>query len=648
LAHKTGTVSNFVRPKRRPFTIWQREIAHCPRFVFVWLAFLLLPAAAFAQQQPIRLRVDASEAPRKIYHAELMIPAAPGPMNLFYPKWIPGEHAPTGPITDLSGLKISSHGQDLQWKRDSVEMFAFRINVPAGADSVVVKLDFLSTPDAGGFSSAASITSELAIVSWNQLLLYPQGKASDDVQVEAQIRLPADWKFATALPVSRVNGDTVEFKRVALTTLVDSPVLAGRHFREFDLSPGTKPAHYLDVAADSDEALAASADTIAKYRKLVREAQALFGATHYNSYHFLLALSDQIAHFGLEHHESSDDQSRENFFIDANSLMVGAGLLPHEYVHSWNGKYRRPDGLATGNFEQSMKGDLLWVYEGLTEYLGWVLTARSGLLTPDQNREVLALTAATFDNRAGRSWRSLADTAVAAQLLYDARPDWESSRRSVDFYEEGMLIWLEADTVIRRQTAGRKSLDDFCRIFYGGPSGPPQVKPYSFESLTETLNGIAAYDWKHFFQTRLERLGGGAPLDGIVNGGYRLAYTDHMSDTERATELLRQNTGLEYSIGVRMTFEGSVIDVLPDRPAAKAGIGPGMKITSVNGRRYSSDALREAIRDAASTGSIELQVANGKALSTYRLAYRDGERYPALERNGQPPLIDDIMRPLTK
>jgi predicted metalloprotease with PDZ domain len=611
------------------------------------LAVLFLPVSVFSQQ-PIRLRVDATEATRKIYHAELTIPASPGPMNLFYPKWIPGEHAPTGPITDLSGLKISSRGQDLQWKRDSVEMFSFHVTVPPGADSLVVKLDFLSTPDSGGFSSAASITSELAVVSWNQLLLYPQGKASDDVQVEAQIRLPADWKFGTALPVARVNGDSVEFKTVSLTTLVDSPVLAGRHYREFDLSPGTRPSHYLDVAADSDEALNASADTIAKYRRLVKEAEALFGARHYNSYHFLLALSDQIAHFGLEHHESSDDQTRENYFIDSNSLLVGAPLLPHEYVHSWNGKYRRPDGLATRDFEQPMKGDLLWVYEGLTEYLGWVLTARSGLLTPDQNRQLLAMNAATFDNRAGRSWRSLADTAVAAQLLYDARPDWESSRRGVDFYEEGMLIWLEADTLIRRQTAGRKSLDDFCRVFYGGPSGPPLVKPYSFESLTETLNGIAAYDWKRFFQSRLERVGGGAPLDGIVNGGYRLAYNDHMSEAQRASELIRLNTGVEYSIGLRLNSDGSVIDILPDRPAAKAGIGPGMKVTAVNGRRYSSDVLREAIRNASTTGSIELLVANGKSISTYRLAYRDGERYPVLERNGQPPLIDDILRPLTK
>jgi predicted metalloprotease with PDZ domain len=346
-----------------------------------------LVLAAFGQQ-PIRLRVDATEAPRRLYHAEISIPAAPGPMTLFYPKWIPGEHAPTGPITDLAGLKVFSGGRNIDWKRDSVELFAFHINVPAGATSVDVKLDFLSNSDAAGFSSGASATSELAVLSWNQLILYPQGKPSDDVQVAAELRLPPDWKFGTALPVERTNGSSVQFKTTSLTTLVDSPVLAGRHFRRIELTSGAGPAHYLEIAADSDEALNAPAELIDAYKKLVREAGALFGATHYREYHFLLALSDQIAHFGLEHHESSDNQSRENYLIDSTSQMVGATLLSHEYSHSWNGKYRRPEGLATRDFEQPMKGDLLWVYEGLTEYLGWVLAGRSGLRTPEMDRPV--------------------------------------------------------------------------------------------------------------------------------------------------------------------------------------------------------------------------------------------------------------------
>ena len=296
-----------------------------------------------------------------------------------------------------------------------------------------------------------------------------------------------------------------------------------------------------------------------------------------------------------------------------------------------------------------MKGDLLWVYEGLTEYLGWVLAARSGLISPDLNRQFLATTAAILDNRAGREWRSLADTAVAAQLLYDARTDWESLRRGVDFYDEGMLIWLEADTVIRKQTQGKKSIDDFCRMFYGGPSGPPQMKPYAFESVTETLNGIAPYDWKGFFDTRLNRTGTDrAPLGGIEASGYRLAYVDQPSEAEKDTEQIRQVTSVAYSIGLRLNPDGTIIDSLPEMAAAKAGIGPGMKLVAINDRNYSSEVLREEIRGAKSGGRLELLVANGKSFTTYKVNYHQGERYPVLQRNGQPALMDDVLKPLTR
>jgi predicted metalloprotease with PDZ domain len=438
----------------------------------------------------------------------------------------------------------------------------------------------------------------------------------------------------------------VKFKTVSLTTLIDSPVLAGRHFRRIELTSGARPAHYLEIAADSDEALNAPAGLIEKYQRLVKEAHAIFGATHYREYHFLLALSDQIAHFGLEHHESSDDRARENYLIDPTSHIAGASLLPHEFVHSWNGKYRRPDGLMTRDYEQPMKGDLLWVYEGLTEYLAWVLTARSGLLTPELSRQFLALDAAMLDNRAGRQWRSLADTSVSARLLYDARSDWESSRRGVDFYNEGMLIWLEADTIIRKRTQNRRSIDDFCRAFFGGSSGPPEVRPYTLESLTEALHTIASYDWKQFFEARVNRTGTDrAPLGGIESGGYRLAYIDQLSQAQRAAEQTQQNSSLAYSIGLILSPDGVIIDVLPEKPAGRAAIGPGMKIVSVNDRKFSVDAVRDAIRDARTSGSIEFRIANGKSYSTYKLNYRDGEKYPILEPNGQPALLDEILRP---
>lgn len=612
----------------------------------VFAVVLAFGATSFAA--PITLRVDATEATRKIYHAEMTIPASPGPLTLMYPKWLPGEHAPTGPITDLAGLKIFAGNKALEWKRDSVELFAFHITVPPGASSVQVKFDFLSAADTGGFSSGASATSELAMLSWNQLLLYPAGKASDEVEFTPILRLPQDWKYGTALTAAGfdANTGTLEFKNVSLTTLVDSPVLMGRHFRRFELSPGATPEHYLDVAADNEESLDASPELITKFRQLVKEAHALFGATHYREYHFLLALSDRIAHFGLEHHESSDDQTRERFLVDPATNANSASLLPHEFVHSWNGKYRRPDGLATGDYEKPMRGDLLWIYEGLTEYYGWVLAARSGLIAPEQNLQAFAIAVAPLDNRVGREWRPLADTAVAAQLLYEARSDWESLRRGVDFYDEGALIWLEADTIIRKQTQGKKSLDDFCRSFHGGASGPPEVKPYTLADVTRTLNAIAPYDWNGFFDSRVNKTGTSrAPTGGLEGGGYRLVYHDRPTEMQRDGERISRNVNVAYSIGLRLREDGSVTDVLPEKAAAKSGIAPGMKITMVNGREYSGQVIRDAIREAANGGPLELVAANGKASSTYKLDYHAGEKYPAFERNGQPALLDDILKP---
>jgi predicted metalloprotease with PDZ domain len=380
------------------------------------IALLLCAAAARAADgpRPVTLDVDAREAPLRIFHARLVIPAAPGPLTLVYPKWIPGEHGPTGPITDLAGLKFSAGGTPLAWRRDPVDMWALRCDVPAGADAVEVALDYLSPGETAGFSSGASATSKLALLSWNQLLLYPQGRNTDDIVYAASLTLPAGWKYGTALPVAREAPGRIEFAPVPLTTLVDSPVLAGQHFRTVVLAEGAPP-HRIQIAADSAAALEMTPAHLAQFQALVAETGALFGARHYRHYDFLLTLSDHTAHFGLEHHESSDDRVAERSLVNDDKRKMLARLLPHEMTHSWNGKYRRPAGLATPTFQEPMKGELLWVYEGLTEYLGSVLTARSGLLTPEQYREALALTAATMDIQAGRSWRPRADTPGAGQ-----------------------------------------------------------------------------------------------------------------------------------------------------------------------------------------------------------------------------------------
>ncbi len=424
----------------------------------------------------MKLRVDITDAPRHILHASMTIPAKPGPMTLLYPEWIPGEHGPTGPIVDLVGLKITAAGKTIPWTRDAVNMYAFHVTVPAGASALDATFDFISPPDAAGFTSGASATTELAVLNWNQVLLYPQGVPSDQWQLQASLKVPNGWKYGTALPIARESGNEIEFKPSPLNTLIDSPVSAGAHYRTIELGNSLGESHYLHVAGDSERAIELSDDLIQHYKNLVQETGALFESRHYRSYHFLLTLSDHVASFGLEHHESSDDRIGERGMIDDVTRKVNADLLPHEFTHSWNGKYRRPAGLATPDYAEPMKGGLLWVYEGLTQYLGQILTPRSGLLTPEEFREDLAITAAALDHKYGRDWRPLEDTAVAAQLLYNSREDYAGYRRGVDYYDEGTLIWLEADVLIRDLSRGAKSLNDFCRSFEGGPGGTPALQ----------------------------------------------------------------------------------------------------------------------------------------------------------------------------
>src|SRR5450432_2114982 len=466
---------------------------------------LLLPAFLWTPlhaQNAVRLLVDATDAPRRLFHVQMSMPAKAGPMTLLYPEWIPGEHGPTGPIANMVGLKIQGGGKTIAWKRDSVSMFAFHLDIPAGVTALEVAFDFISPPESEGFSSGSSATSELAVVNWNQLVLYPKGAEADDFQYQANLRVPNGWRYGTALPLRRESGNEIEFQPAPLTTLIDSPVSAGAHYRTIDLGTDGGAPHYLHIAADSDRALEVSPEIVGQYKNLVKETGALFGSRHYRSYHFLYTLSDHVAHFGLEHHESSDNRYSERTLIDPDIQKVSADLLSHEFVHSWNGKYRRPSGLISGGhdggFDTPMKGDLLWVYEGLTQYLGEILASRSGLRSAEEFRESLAATAAALDTKFGRTWRPLEDTAVAAQVLYEAGSDYGDYRRGVDYYPEGTLIWLEADVMIRQLSKGAKSLDDFCRAFHGGGYGTIETKPYKFEDVVAGVNAVQAYDWAGF------------------------------------------------------------------------------------------------------------------------------------------------------
>ena len=625
----------------------------------VVICWVVLAAIAHAQQSAkqypgtIMLFVDASDAPAKLFRAKLMIPVTPGPLTLHYPKWIPGEHGPTGPINGLTGLKVNAGGQVLQWHRDDVDTYAFHVLVPAGAKELEVALDYASPSERGGFTAGAAASAQMMVLSWNWLLLYPQGYEADQIFYRASLRLPAGWQSGSALPVASRSGNTVDYQSASLYTLIDSPVIAGRYFRALPLtSPGGKPAVELDIAADSAAALEMSPQLEQHFRQLVAEATGLFGATHYRDYHFLLSLSDHVAHFGLEHHESNDSRTRERSLVNPELTLLMAALLPHEYTHSWNGKYRRPQGLTTPDYSEAMKGELLWVYEGLTDYLGEILSARSGLRTPQQFRDALAMTAAQMEYHSGRTWRPLIDTAIDAQDLYDSPPDWKNWRRSVDFYQEGDLVWLDADMTIRRLTGGKRSLDDFCKLFAGPPSLPldqvPAARPYDFNEILTLLNQVAPYDWRKFWDDRLWSTSPHAPLAGIEAGGWRVVFNENPSELMRASEEADRSMDLTYSLGIVLEIsDGRIQDVAMDSPAAKAGIGPGMKLVAVNGRAWNSEVLRDAL-SAAKTASepLQLLIENSDFFKTYAVDYHGGNRYPHLVRSDDgPDVLSEIIKP---
>jgi predicted metalloprotease with PDZ domain len=610
------------------------------------VCLLTLPVLTWSATPPnVTISVDATTAARKIFHATLKIPASAGDLTLYYPKWIPGEHAPDGPVNDVAGLKFSASGKTLKWRRDLLDGFTIHVEVPAGETTVDAELDFLSPATfAGGFSAGSSATDKMAVISWNQVLLYPKGWKSDDINYTATLKIPDGWKFGTPLPVTSQSGNEIKFATVSLTTLVDSPVITGEFLKVVPLAQD--PLTEMDIAADSAAALDAPAEVWQQYKNLVEQANKLFGAHHYRDYHFLYSMSDHVAHFGLEHHESDDSRVDERALVDETARKLSAGLLPHEYVHSWNGKYRRPADLATPDYQQPMQDDLLWVYEGLTNYLGEVLTGRSGLLTQDQVRDELGITASVLDHLPGRAWRNLQDTADAAPELYFSPRAWRSVRRSTDFYDEDTLNWLWVDVIIRQQTKGQKSIDDFCKLFHGAPSSGPMVKPYTFDDVVNSLNQVVAYDWRGFWTERLTNHGPGAPLGGIEGSGWKLVYDDTPSEMMRAGEGDDHAVVASFSIGLSLTGEGGVLDTIEGLPAAKAGIGPGMKIVAVNGRKFSSDVLRDALKAGkAGTAPLELLVENTDYYKTYKLDYHGGERYPHLVRDeSKPDLLSDILK----
>jgi len=604
-------------------------------------ALLVFTASIALAAETISLTVDATTTRQKYLHIHEVIPVKAGPLTLYYPKWIPGEHGPDGPINSVTGLKFVAGGKTIPWKRDTLDVFTFHVDVPDGVTELNANFGFIE-PD--GFSS----TDTLTVLEWNDVVLYPAGVPAQQLSYEAKLILPDGWKFGTPLPIDSQSGSQINFKPISLDLLVDSPVIAGEFYRAIDITPAGEPIHHeLDLVADSEIALKLSPENQKQLTNLVAESGKLFGARHYRDYHFLLTLSDHVAHFGLEHHESNDSRLPERTLISPGAGMSLGGLLAHEFVHSWNGKFRRPADLTVPYYQAPMEDDLLWGYEGLTDYLGPLLAARSGLWTADEYHEYLASIAASLGpGRPGRTWRSLLDT--AAGLNTGGGPGgggrgWLNWRRGGDYYDEGDLLWLEVATILHRESHGQKSIDDFCQAFHGGPNNGPEVKTYTFDELVAALNAIAPFDWATFLHTRLDSIAPEAPTGGIENGGWKVTFSG-----EPAKLSGRRGTPTDaYSIGLQLGGDGSVNDSIVGSPAFEAGISSGMKIIGVNGRVYTHDLLEDAIKAAKdSSQPITLLVVSDDYINTSTIHFNGGPRYPHLVRDEQKPdYLDDLIKP---
>lgn len=609
------------------------------------LLLVMLAVPVHAAISPIDIEVDARQAPRGVQTARLGIPVVPGSLTLRYPQWIPGNHRPSGPITSLSGLQVSAGGTPIAWQRDPADMFAFHVEVPPGVSRLDVSFDLLAVLGAQAPTSDRKATNALLVLQWNRVLLYPAGVPSDELSYRARLRLPGGWRHATSLITETASDEAIVFAPVSLTELIDAPVLAGRHFRAVEL--GGAPAVRLNIAADSEAALAMMPPVEQGYRQLVREARALFGAVHYRQYQFLLALTDQADPSGLEHHESSDNWVGERSLVDSDAFRAMASLLPHEYAHSWNGKYRRPVGIAQPDYHVTVRPDLLWVYEGLTEYLQQVLAARSGLFSPQDHLDDWAYAAGEMALHKGREWRSLQDTARAVQTMRGQPGDWLSRRRGVDYYTEGALLWLEADVLIRQASRGKRSLDDFCRAFLGGQDSGPMVLSYSFDDVVRALDAVQPYDWAAFWRERLDRTRAAPPLEGLGNAGWRLVYAAEPTAMQKAYDGAAKRIDLRHSLGFALSEEDAMIaDIIPGSAADRVGLAPGALLVAVNGRKWSKTLLDDALRGStAAPVTIDLLVQSDDVFSTVGLRYEGGARYPRLERvPGSRDLIGEIGR----
>ena len=615
-----------------------------------YIAMSLVTLVLFSAWMPVhaetislKVEVDARELPRKLLHTRMEIPVRAGELRLWYPKWIPGIHSPGGPVQNMGGLRIETKdGDTIAWQRDEEEFYQFICTIPPGVDTIVVQMDYICSQPSVNSSGVDSFGNAfIGVINWNTCLLYPDGYSSNDILLDVSLRLPEGWRHASSLKLLREEDGVVTFAPTSLHDLVDSPLIAGEYFRTVQLDTEDTPPIYLDIVSESPAALQLSDELIAHYGRMATEAVALFGGAHFEEYRLLLTCSDDLPYNGLEHLRSSYNGVGERDLLDEDQWGGWVGyLLPHEFAHSWCGKFRRPAGMDTPDFHTPKRTKGLWVYEGLDQYLGEILAVRSGLWDLDHHRELLALKISNLMHQTGREWRPLIDTAVVSGHLRSRSRSWSNLRRSQDYYNEGLLLWLEADAIIRQQSDGTRSLDDFCERFFGPDQPEVDVHPWQREEIVETLNELAEFDWAAFIANWLESPLESLPLDVVSRLGYRLQYGTEPSDYLAFREKDRGYMSAMDSLGISVNDEGVVYgNLVPGMPGEQAGLAPGMEIVGVNGRKFSLDRVRDAIADSVTRGNIAFLILDGDRFDTITVDYDDGPRYLELVRDDSKPDI---------
>ena len=608
------------------------------------LLFAGMIFAHSASAATMKASVDATDITRGLLKASTEYRVSSGVFELYYPQWIPGIHGPKGPIENLAEISVSiRNGKRIDWQRDPHDVYKFLIHVPRGVRRIIVDTTYICNQpnrNSRGIDSYGSPL--LGIINWNTVLLYPAKPKASDTQVELQLSIPEGWKWGSSLKQEEAEKGTIGFETLSYEDLVDSPLIMGKHFKTYDITPEDAPPHFMHTVSESEKAIKLDDAKVDVMKRTMCEGMTLFGTSHFESYHLLVVLSDSIPGIGLEHLQSSLNATGENGFQGDGPI---SGVFAHEYGHSWCGKYRRPAGMITPNFNTPKDTALLWVYEGLETYIGHLLESRSGSnaakdQTPyDASLKRFARKINGLMNQKGRRSVSLEDTSASGYLRRGHSRFWGKLNRPQDYYDEGALFWLEADLTIRTLTEGEKSLDDFIQSFLGHTVKDQIIVGFDEAEVIQCLNEVAPYDWAAFIDDRIRGINEHLPLDVVEKCGFRIQYSNKSTKFD--------SDGVYTSLGITTGGDGRIHVIIPGSPADRAGLFEGAVIMGVNNLKFTKKRLEDALADSVAKRKIDILLLNGEKIEEKTIDYADGPKYLDLVRNeDNPDLLKSIWEPI--